>query len=72
MNIAEQIRQIMLAEKLSGAEKLDQLHALIPADAFKIDNLSQASPEQLRQLKDGLAVTQAMQQIRRKELDNRS
>jgi len=33
MTIKEKIRQIMLAEKLSGAEKLDQLHALIPPDA---------------------------------------
>jgi hypothetical protein len=32
---------------------------------FKIDNLNQAMPAQLRQLKDGLAITDAMQQIRR-------
>jgi hypothetical protein len=42
------------------------LHALIPADVFKIDNLSQATPAQLKQLKDGLAITEAMQQIRRR------
>jgi hypothetical protein len=42
------------------------LHALIPPDAFKIDNLNQATPAQLRQLKDGLAVTEAMQKIRRR------
>jgi hypothetical protein len=66
--IEEKIHQIMLAEELSSAEKLDRLHALIPLDAFKIDNLNQATPAQLRQLKDGLAVTEAMQQIRRAEL----
>jgi hypothetical protein len=53
MNIQEKIREIMLSEELSDSEKLDQLHA---------------TPAQLRQLKDGLAVTQAMQQIRRAEL----
>jgi hypothetical protein len=35
MTIAEQIREIMLSEDLSDSEKLDQLHALIPSDAFK-------------------------------------
>jgi hypothetical protein len=30
--------------------------------------LNQATPAQLKQLRDGLAVTQAMQQIRRAEL----
>jgi hypothetical protein len=44
------------------------LHTLIPLDVFKIDNLTQATRAQLKQLKDGLAVTQAMQQIRRAEL----
>jgi hypothetical protein len=65
MTIAEQIRQIMLSKELSNTEKLDRLHALIPPDAFKIDNLSTATPEQVRQLRDGLAVTEAMQQLRR-------
>ena len=64
MTRAEQIREIMLAEELSAAEKLDRLHALISADTCKIDNLNQATPAQLRQLKDGLAVTEAMQEIR--------
>jgi hypothetical protein len=64
MTMKEKIRQIMLAEKLSGAEKLDQLHALIPPDACKIDNLSQATRAQLSQLRDGLSVTNAMQQLR--------
>jgi hypothetical protein len=58
----------MLSEELSDAEKLDRLHALIPPEAFKIDNLNQATPAQLRQLKDGLAITEAMQQLRRSEL----
>jgi hypothetical protein len=65
MNLQERIRQIMLSEELSVAEKLDRLHALIPPDTFKIDNLNQATPAQLRQLKDGLAVTEAMQEIQR-------
>ncbi len=65
MTIEEKIREIILSEELLDSEKLDRLHALIPLDVFKIDNLSQATPAQLRQLKDGLAVTDAMQQIRR-------
>ena len=68
MTIEEKIREIMLSEELSDSEKLDQLHALIPPDAFKIDNLNQATPAQLKQLKDGFAVTDVMQQIRRAEL----
>jgi hypothetical protein len=67
-NIQEQIRQIMLSEELSDTEKLDRLHALIPPEVFKIDNLNQATPAQLNQLKDGLAIAEAMQQIRRAEL----
>ena len=39
MTLAEQIREIMLSEELSGAEKLDRLHALIPLEVFKIDDL---------------------------------
>jgi hypothetical protein len=65
MTIEERVREIILSKDLSDSEKLDRLHALIPPDAFKIDNLSKATPEQLRQLKDGLAITDAMQQIRR-------
>ena len=66
MTTKEKIRQIMLSKELTDAEKLDSLHALIPVDACKIDNLNKATPAQLRQLKDGLAVTEAMQQIRRR------
>ena len=68
MTIEEKVREIMLAEEMSDSERLDRLHALIPPDAVKIDNLNQAPPEQLRHLKDGLAITDAMQQIRRAEL----
>ena len=70
MTIEEKIREIMLSEELSGAEKLDRLQALIPPDACKIDNLNQATTAQLRQLQDGFAVTEAMQEIRRQTADN--
>jgi hypothetical protein len=53
MTIEEKVREIMLSEELSDTEKLGRMHALIPLDAFKIDNLNQATPAQLRQLKDG-------------------
>jgi len=65
MTIAEQLREIMLSEELHDNEKLNRLHALIPPEVFKIDSLSTATPEQVRQLRDGLAVTDAMQQVRR-------
>ena len=65
MTVEEKIREIMLSEELPDNEKLDRLHALVPLESFKIDNLNQATPAQLRQLKDGLAITEAMQQIRR-------
>src|SRR4029077_911690 len=68
MTIEEKVREIMLSEEFPDNEKLDRLHALIPPDASKIDNLNKATPAQLRKLKDGLAVTEAMQQIRRAEL----
>ena len=64
MNIEEKIREIMLSEELPDSEKLDRLHALIQPEALKIDNLNQATPAQLRQLKDGLAIT-ATDQTRR-------
>ena len=64
MTIEEKIREIMLSKELPHDEKLDRVHALIPPDVFKIDNLNKATPAQLRQLKDGLAVTEATQQIR--------
>jgi hypothetical protein len=49
---------------LPDSEKLDQLHALIPAETFKIDGLSTATPAQVRLLRDGLMVTDAMEKIR--------
>ena len=55
----------MISKELSNSEKLDRLHALIPGDLWQIDNLNKATPAQLKQLKDGLAVTEAMQQLRR-------
>jgi hypothetical protein len=66
MTIEEKLREIMRCEALSDSEKLDRLHALIPLDAFKIESLSTATPAQIKQLKDGLMVTDAMQQIRRR------
>jgi hypothetical protein len=66
MTIEDKVREIMLSKELPDSEKLDQLHALIPPDVCKIDSLKQATPAQLRRLKDGLAVTEAMQQIRRR------
>jgi hypothetical protein len=66
MTIVERLREIMLSDELSDTKKLDRLHAVIPADSCKIDNLNQATPAQLQQLRDGLAVTDAMQQIRRR------
>jgi len=65
MTIEEKIREIILSEELPDDEKLDRLHALIPLEVFKIDSLRTATPAQVRQLRDGLAVTDAMQQVRR-------
>ena len=65
MTVEDQIREIMLSEELHDNEKLNRLHALIPPEVFKIESLSTATPEQVRQLRDGLAVTDAMQQVRR-------
>jgi hypothetical protein len=64
MTIEDKVREIMLSKELSNSEKLDRLHALIPAESFEIEDLSKATPAQLKQLKDGFAVTEAMQQIR--------
>jgi hypothetical protein len=72
VTVEENIRQIMTSKELSNNEKLDQLHALIPPDTFKIDGWSTATPEQVRQLRDGLAVTNAMQEIRRADYSQRN
>jgi len=50
MTIEEKVCEIMLSEEFPDNEKLDRLHALILPDVFKIDNLNQAKPAQLRQL----------------------
>jgi hypothetical protein len=72
MSVEEKIREIMLSEELPDREKLDRLHALIPQDACKIDNLSQATPAELRQLQDDFAVTEAMQEIRRRTIQQKA
>jgi hypothetical protein len=64
MTIEEKIREIMISKELSNSEKLDGLHALIPWESFEIDDLSKATPAQVRLLRDGLAVTDAMEKIR--------
>lgn len=66
MTIEEKVREIMLSQELPESEKFDRLYALIPADVFKIDNLNKATAAQLRQLNEGLAVANAMQQLRRR------
>ena len=66
MSVEEKIREIMLSEELPESEKLDQLHALIPADVFEIDNLNKATPAQLKRLKEAVALSEAIQQIRRR------
>jgi hypothetical protein len=65
MTTEEKVREIMLSEELSNSEKLDRLHALIPLEVFKIDGWSTATPAQVRLLRDGLMVTDAIQEIRR-------
>jgi hypothetical protein len=49
MTIEEKVREIMLSKELPDSEKLDRLHAFIPLEVFKIDNLNKATPAQLRQ-----------------------
>jgi hypothetical protein len=66
MSVEEKIREIMLSEELPESEKLVQLHALIPADVLKIDNLNNATPDQLRGLKEAMAVSEALQELRRR------
>jgi hypothetical protein len=44
-------------------EKQEKLRALIPADVFNIENLNKATPAQFSQLKDGLAVAEALQKL---------
>jgi hypothetical protein len=53
----------MLSEELSNSEKRERLRALIPADVFKIDNISRATAAQILQLKGALEVAQALQRL---------
>lgn len=48
MTMKEKIREIMLSEELAESEKLDRLHALIPADVLQNRQLEQgdANPTQ--------------------------
>ena len=63
MTIEEKVREIMLSDELSSNEKRNQLRDLIPADVFKIDNLSKATLAQLKQLKEAIEIAQALQQL---------
>jgi hypothetical protein len=58
MTIEERVREIMLSEELPDSEKLDRLHALIPPEVFKIDNLNKATPAQLKRLKEETTVVE--------------
>jgi DNA polymerase/3'-5' exonuclease PolX len=61
--IAEKIREITDSKELPENEKVDRLRALIPADVFKIEDLNKATPAQLIQLNDGLAVAEALHRL---------
>ena len=63
MKIQEKVREIMLSQEFSGAEKRDRLRALIPADVCKIDDLNQATRDQLNQLQSAIAAALALQQL---------
>jgi hypothetical protein len=66
------VREIMRPEELTNAEKRDQLHSLVPADVFKIDNLNKATPEQLAQLEAGLEIAQALEQMPQNSANERN
>ena len=63
MTIQDKIREITDSEEFPENEKLDRLRALIPAEAFKIDSMSTATPAQLKQLQEALAVSEAIQKL---------
>ena len=63
MKIQEKVREIMLSQELSSAEKRDRLRALIPADVCKIDDLNQATPAQLKQFQGAIEAALALQQL---------
>jgi hypothetical protein len=62
-NIRARLDAILHSKELSNVDKRDQLRLLIPADVLKIDDLSQASPAQLRKLQDAIEVAQAIQRL---------
>ena len=62
--IAEKIREITDSEELPENEKIDRLRTLIPAEVFKIDSMSTATPAQLRQLQEAMAISQAIQRLK--------
>jgi hypothetical protein len=63
MKMQEEVRQILLSQELSSAEKRDRLRGLIPADVCKIDDLNQATPAQLKQLQRAIEAALALQQL---------
>jgi hypothetical protein len=63
MTIPEKVRELMLSKKLTIDEKRERLHALIPDDALKIDDLNKATAAQLRKLQDSIEVAEALQQL---------
>jgi hypothetical protein len=63
MTIEEKVREIMLSEKAVGRRETRSIARPHPARAFKIDNLNQATPAQLRQLKEALAFSETMQRL---------
>lgn len=69
MKIQEEVRQILLAQELSNTEKRDRLRALIPADVCKIDDVNQATPAQLKQLRGAIEAALALQQLDAEEFE---
>jgi hypothetical protein len=63
MKIQEKVREIMLSQELTSAEKRDRLRALIPADVCKIDDLNQATPAQLKQLQGASEAALSLQEL---------
>jgi flagellar motility protein MotE (MotC chaperone) len=63
MTIPEKVRELMLSKKLTIDEKRERLHALIPDDVLKIDDLNKATAAQLRKLQDSIEVAEALQQL---------
>jgi hypothetical protein len=68
----EAIAIILRNKELSRDEKREQLRALIPQDALKIDDLSKATPEQLAKLQVGLDIAQAIEGLNAEEFSDRA